>query len=302
MKVLISGSHGLIGSAVSSFLSGKGHEIVRLVRRRPKPDGAEVYWNPTGGTIDTSPIVGIDAVINLAGESIYGRWTEDKKKEIRNSRVEGTRLLAETISKLPDPPQVFISASASGYYGNRGIEVLTEDSGAGTGFLADLCVKWEAATQPAIDSGIRVVITRNGIVLSPRGGALEQMLVPFKLGIGGRMGSGSQYMSWIAIDDLVNGIDRVLSDEKLSGPINMTSPNPVTNRDFTETLGNVLSRPTILSIPSIMLRIAFGEMADQALLASQRMIPRRLLDSGFKFNFAELPTALRHLLEEESSE
>jgi uncharacterized protein (TIGR01777 family) len=296
MKVLVSGSHGLIGSALVEFLYGQDHDVVRLVRKRPKPDGSEVYWNPQGGAIDSTGLEGMDAVVNLAGESLSGRWTDEKKRQIRDSRIKGTRLLSEALAKLSNPPKALVSTSASGYYGNRGNEILTEETGAGTGFLADLCVEWEAATEPAAESGIRVVITRNGIVLSPKGGALEQMLLPFKLGIGGRMGSGVQYMSWIAIDDLITVIDFALTNESIVGPINTVSPNPVTNREFAETLGRVLSRPTILSMPGFMLRLAFGEMADEALLTSQRILPRRLLDSGFTFHYPDLEPALRYLL------
>lgn len=296
MNVLISGSTGLIGSRLVSFLTPSGNQVVRLVRGEAKTDG-EVSWNPETGEIDASKLEEIDAVVHLAGENIAGRWSNEKKRKIRDSRVIGTRLLAETIVKLKSPPRVFACASAIGYYGDHGDEVLTEQSAPGDDFLAGVCREWEAATKPASDKGVRVINLRFGVVLSRRGGALAKMLLPFKLGAGGIVGDGKQYWSWIALDDVVGAIGHALKTDALQGPVNVVAPNPVTNREFTKTLGNVLHRPTIFPMPAFAARLAFGEMADALLLASQRVDSKKLVDSGYAFRLPDLEGALRSILE-----
>lgn len=291
MRILVSGSHGLVGKALIRSLTADGHEIVRLVRG--KPSGAnEIEWHPNEGRLDTAALEGIDAVVHLAGESIAsGRWTDDKKRAIRDSRVKGTALLSGALAQLSRPPSVFVSASAIGYYGNRGDELLTENSASGDDFLAGVCVEWENATIPAIEKGIRTVHARFGIILDAKEGALGKMLTPFKMGIGGRVGDGKQWMSWIDIEDVVNGL-KFLIEGSVTGPVNFVAPNPVTNAEFTKTLGRVLSKPTIFPIPAFGARLAFGEMGDALLLSSQRV------KSGVLQNFAypTLESALRHIL------
>jgi hypothetical protein len=297
MNVLVTGSGGLVGSALVPALGRAGHRVRKLVRRVPG-GGDEARWDPAGGTIDRAGLDGLDAVVHLAGESIAaGRWTASRKARIRDSRVEGTRLLCEALAGLDKPPAALISASAVGYYGDRGNEVLVEDSPPGAGFLPNLCCAWEAATQPAAERGIRVVLLRIGVVLSPKGGALARMLPAFKLGLGGRIGHGRQYLSWITLDDLVGVIRRVLADGNLSGPVNAVSPNPATNLEFTRALGRALSRPTIFPMPAWVARLAFGEMADALLLASARVRPERLLHIQHEFHHSTLETAFRHLLQ-----
>ena len=296
MKVLVSGSSGLIGSALVGAWANAGHEAVRLVRRGTGLDGAEVGWDPATGRIDAAALEGLDAVVHLAGESIAGRWTPRKKSAIRGSRVDGTRLLCETLAGLDAPPDLLVCASAVGFYGNRGDERLTEESGPGDGFLADVCREWEAATRPAEERGIRVVSLRLGMVLSRRGGALAQMLLPFRLGLGGPVGSGRQWWSWIALDDVVAAVDHVLATPGLRGPVNLVSPEPVTNREFARALGRVLRRPAFLPMPAFAARLALGEMADAAILASVRATPLRLLESGFAFAHPSLEPALQHIL------
>jgi uncharacterized protein (TIGR01777 family) len=299
MRVLVSGATGLVGGAVSEVLSSSGAEVLRLVRRRPTDAAREIMWNPAEGVEDAGKLEGLDAVIHLAGEPIAeGRWTEEKKRRIRESRVDGTRVLAEALAKLERKPRALLSASAVGYYGSRGAEVLTEESSAGDDFLARVCRQWEEAATPAAQAGIRVVLMRFGIILSSKGGALAKMLTPFKLGAGGRLGSGHQYMSWIALDDVAGVIAHLLEKDSLSGPVNTVSPEPVTNREFTKALGEALSRPTLLPVPAFALRLAFGEMADVALLASQRVEPVRLKESGYRFKYPELKDALRHVLKD----
>lgn len=296
MKVLVSGSHGLVGTALISSLASDGHEIVRLVRATPS-GAAEMEWHPNEGRIDAAKLEGFDAVVHLAGESIAAnRWTTAKKRAIRDSRVKGTGLLSDTLARLSRPPAVFVSASAIGYYGDRGDELLTENSAAGNDFLAGVCVEWENATRPAVEKGIRTVHTRFGIILDANEGALGKMLTPFRMGIGGRVGSGKQWVSWIAIEDVVGGLRSVIADTSISGPVNFVAPNPVTNAEFTKTLGHVLSRPTLFPVPEFGVRLAFGEMADALLLASQRVEPRVLKERGFGFNWPALEPALRHLL------
>lgn len=297
MKILVTGSTGLVGSALTSSLKAAGHQVLRLVRSTPKDKATEIYWNPEQGTLSADDLEGLDAVVHLAGESIAeGRWTEEKKKRIRESRIKGTTLLSETLARLKERPQVFVSASAVGFYGSRKDERLTELSSSGEDFLAEVCRAWELSTQAAGQAGVRVVNLRFGIILSQEGGALAKMLTPYKMGVGGKIGDGQQYMSWIAIDDVVGAILHALSEESLRGPVNVVAPNPVTNQEFTKALGGALSRPTILPMPAFAVRLIFGEMADATLLASQRVEPVRLQETGFVFKYPELEGALRHVL------
>ena len=300
MHVLVTGSSGLIGSALTAALRKSAHSATCLLRPSTKVSDdfkfGKVAWDPDKNYIDWESIHRVDAVVHLAGENIARRWTPEQKAKVRDSRVAGTRLLCETIVKLPQPPRVLVAASAIGYYGNRGDEILTEASPPGAGFLADTCRAWEAATEPAEKKGIRVVYLRIGVVLSPAGGALAKMLTPFKLGLGGKIGSGNQFMSWIAIDDVAGVILHALSSDGLRGAVNAVAPNAVTNLEFTKILGRVLSRPTIFPMPAFAARAAFGEMADELLLASTRVQPARLLAGGYTFLYPQLEGALRHLL------
>jgi hypothetical protein len=255
-----------------------------------------VYWDPAGGDIDTPKLEGFDAVVHLAGEPIAGRWNAAKKRAIRESRVKSTRLLCETLARLSSRPRVLVGASASGYYGDRGDAVLREESGPGSSFLSQVCQEWEGATGRAAEGGIRVVNLRFGFVLSRAGGGLAKMVPAFKMGVGGKIGSGKQYLSWIAIDDLVQIILFATTAEVLHGPANAVAPNPVTNLEFTKTLGRVLRRPAIFPMPAFAVRLAFGEMGKELLLASARLEPARLLSAGYQFRFPELEGALRHLL------
>src|SRR5262245_13397563 len=251
MRVLVTGASGLVGSALVPFLTTGGHRVTRLVRSQPRPGAAEIHWDPVTGVQDLSSLEGMDAVVHLAGENIAGgRWTAERKAKIRDSRVIGTRTLCETLARLSQPPKVLVSASATGYYGDRGAEPLWENSTFGTGFLADVCRAWEKATQPAVQKGIRVVLLRLGIVLSPAGGALAKMLLPFKLGLGGVIDRGNQYLSWIALDDVAGAMAHTLMTDALQGPVNAVAPHPVTNREFARTLGRVLRRPTVFPLPA----------------------------------------------------
>jgi uncharacterized protein (TIGR01777 family) len=296
MKILVTGSSGLIGTALVSSLTSSGHEVTRLVRRQPKAGEKATHWDPIAGSIDASALEGLDAVVHLAGENIAERWTAAKKARIRDSRVKGTQLLCETLTRLSSPPKVLVSASAIGYYGDRGEETLTDDSPPGRGFLPEVCRAWEAATEPARQHGLRVVQLRLGVVLSAAGGALAKMLPPFRLGLGGVLGSGQQYMSWIALDDAVGAIQHALVIDALQGPTNAASPRAVTNQEFTKTLGKVLGRPTAIPLPAFAARLMFGEMADELLLASARIQPTKLLASGYQFRYPKLEEALQHVL------
>jgi uncharacterized protein len=296
LDVLVSGATGLIGSAIVSALREKEYRVRRLTRSGGSSEDA-VAWDPSAGTIDTAGLEGIDAVVHLAGESVMGRWTSAKKARIRNSRVQGTRLLSETIAGLPGPPGVMVCASATGYYGDRGNELLREESDPGNNFLAGVCREWEAAADPARAAGVRVVHPRFGIVLSPEGGALGTTLPIFKLGGGGRIGSGRQYWPWIAVDDVVGATIHALDSESLSGAVNVTVPDPPTNEEYTKTLGYVLGRPTVFPLPAPAARLALGQVADELLLASQRVEPARLRESGYSYLYPELEGALRYLLE-----
>ncbi len=296
MKILVTGASGLVGSALVPLLESKGHEVLRLVRNAPA-GGREVRWDPSKGTIDAAALEGVEAAVHLAGENLAeGRWTDEKKRRIRESRVKGTRLISETLAGLARKPEVLVSASAVGFYGSRGDEVLTERSSAGDDFLAQVCREWEEATAAAEGAGLRVVHLRFGVILSGEGGALKKMLTPFKLGVGGKLGSGEQYISWVTLDDAVGAIEHALSDKSLSGPVNAVAPRPVTNKEFTKALGSALSRPTFFSVPAFAARLAFGEMADATLLSSQRAEPARLTESGFVFKYPEIEGALRHVL------
>lgn len=298
MNTLVTGASGLVGTALLPALIAKGHQVKRLVRSAPDKTAGVIEWNPERGMINADNLEGTDAVIHLAGENISeGRWTDEKKKRIRDSRVNGTQFLCETLAKLSSKPQTLISASAIGFYGDRRDEVLTEQSASGSDFLSEVCREWELATKAAADAGIRVVNLRFGVILSAEGGALKKMLTPFKLGVGGKVGSGKQYMSWIALDDAVSAIIFALETESLRGPVNVVTPHAVTNLEYTKALGNVLSRPTFFTVPAFGARLAFGEMADALLLSSARVEPARLKEAGFKFQYPELEGALQHILQ-----
>lgn len=297
MHILVTGSTGLVGSTLVPALTAEGHRVSCLVRSKSKTETGDILWAPPIGELDKTSLEGFDSVIHLAGENIAGgRWTAARKARIRDSRIQGTRLLSESLAQLARPPKVFVSASAVGYYGDRADVVLTEQSSPGSNFLAGVCREWESATEPAAQRGIRVVILRLGMVLSPSGGALAKMLTPFRMGVGGIIGSGKQFMSWIAIDDLVRIIIHTLKTDSLDGPTNAVAPNPVTNREFTKTLGRALRRPTVLPMPAFAARLALGEMADELLLASARVVPSKLLASGFVFHHPDLESALTDLL------
>lgn len=297
MRILVSGSTGLVGSALVPALAAGGHEVTRLARTRAAGSGRAIFWDPAAGTLDAASLEGFDAIVHLAGESIAaGRWTRAKKARIRDSRVGPTDLLARTIASLSRPPKVLLCASAVGCYGDRGDEVLTEDSPIGKDFLSRVCRDWEAAAAPASRKGARVVLHRFGVILSPAGGALAKMLPPFRLGAGGRLGSGRQFVSWIAIDDAVGAIAHALGAVGLSGPVNTVAPRPTTNDELTRALGRVLRRPTFAAMPAFAARLLFGEMADALLLSGQRVEPKRLLASGYRFRYPDLEPALRHLL------
>lgn len=297
MRILVTGASGLIGSALVPALAGAGHDVLRLTRGAGRRRAGTVLWDPAAGTIDRAALEGLDAVVHLAGENIStGRWTAEKKARIRDSRVEGTRLLTTALAGLDTPPHTLVAASAIGFYGHRGRDEVDEDSAPGAGFLADVCREWEAATAPAVQRTIRVVQLRIGVVLSSDGGALASMLTPFRLGLGGPVGSGNQYMSWIAIDDVVAAVQFALTTTALAGPVNAVAPQPVQNREFAQTLGRVLGRPAIVPFPAFAVRALFGEMGEELLLSSTRVIPHRLQEAGFTFRFPTLEPALQHLL------
>ena len=301
MKVIVTGSTGLVGSALVRSLLSDGHEVTRLVRGDSQgfraPGTAAVHWDPERGEIDAGSLEGHDAAVHLAGENVgEGRWDEEKKRRIRESRMKGTSLLAGALAGLSAKPRVLVSASATGFYGDRGAEILREESASGEGFLSEVCREWEKATLQASHAGIRVVHLRIGVVLDGEGGALQKMLTPFKLGVGGKVGSGSQYMSWITLEDLIGVIRRAIEDESLRGPVNAVAPQPVTNAEFTKALGGVLGRPTFFAVPAFAARLAFGETADALLLASTRVEPARLKEAGYQFKHPEIEGALRSVL------
>ena len=295
-RILVSGVSGPIGAALLPSLKNSGFQVVRFVRW-PATGEEQISWDPAK-PISPDAVSGFDAVIHLAGESIVGRWTAAKKTKIRDSRILGTSNLAQALAQTRNKPQVFLCSSAIGYYGNRGDEVLNERSAAGSGFLPDVCREWEAATEAAAVAGIRTVQIRTGIVLSPKGGALGKMLTPFKMGVGGRIGDGRQWMSWIDVLDMVGAIHHILKTDLLQGPVNMVAPKPVTNSEFTKTLASVLSRPAIFPMPAFAVKMAFGEMGQTVLLGSQRVEPGQLVTSGYPFRFSELKASLENLLKQ----
>lgn len=302
MKIAVTGSTGLIGSALVPFLTSGGHSITRIVRKRRGSDDQSVLWQPAKGFPEgTEKLEGMDAVIHLAGENIAGgRWTEERKQRIRDSRVDGTRTLCEALANLNAKPKVLVSSSATGYYGETGSTAVDETSEAGRGFLEETSRAWEEATAPAREAGIRVVRLRTGIVLSPKGGLLEKVLPFFKFGLGGRLGNGRQYMSWISIEDMIGAIHHAMITEDLEGPVNAVAPNAVTNAEFTKVLARVLRRPAGPPVPALALRVMYGEMAEELMLKSTRAVPARLLDSGYEFRHEQLEDALREVLGMES--
>jgi uncharacterized protein (TIGR01777 family) len=300
LRILLSGSHGLIGSALTSFLADHGHRVVRLLREKQVTDDEVVIWDPLERKVKIEELEGFEAVIHLAGENVAsGRWTTKKKQAIYDSRIQSTQFLCECFKKLSSPPKDFICASAIGFYGHRKEEELDEKQGSGNGFLSNVCKDWEAVSEVLNDYPIRVAHLRFGVVLSSDGGALAQMLRPFRMGFGGRVGSGEQYMSWIAIDDAISALYFVLRHNEMTGPVNIVSPNPVTNLEFTKILGQTLGKWAIVPLPAFLARIAMGELANELLLASTRAIPAKLMESEFSFQFPNLADALEHVIEEE---
>jgi uncharacterized protein (TIGR01777 family) len=295
MRIAITGAGGLVGNALRARLVGDGHEVIR-VGRYTSVHPPDVRWSIPHGQLNGSLLEGLDAVVHLAGEPIIGKWTPDKKQAIRASRVDGTRLLAATLANLQRKPAVLISASAVGNYGDRGDEVLDESSSSGGGYLADVCQAWESAAQPAAGAGIRVVHPRLGVVISRDGGALKMMLPAFRMGVGGPLGNGRQWMSWIGLDDVIGAMLHLIEDSSVSGPVNLVSPEPVTNTQFTRTLASVLRRQAVIPMPRFTARLAFGELADEVLFASQRVEPGALQRSGYAFRQPRLQEALRAAL------
>jgi len=296
MNILVSGSTGFVGTALVAGLKADGHRVKVLTRRREGAAPDALFWDPSAGQIDRAAFTGTDAVINLSGSTIATRWNAEKKKEIRESRVRCTTLLAETIASLSTRPRVFISTSAVGVYGDRGDELVTEGAAPGADFLAEVCVAWERAAAPAEQAGVRVVHPRLGLVLSPVGGVLKQMLTPFRAGIGGPIGTGKQWWSWVVLHDVVGVIRHALFTEALRGPVNAAAPGAVPNADFAKTLGAVLGRPAAMPVPAMALRLLFGEAADGAILTGVHAVPAALEQTGFRFAHPELEPALRHLL------
>lgn len=296
MKILVTGSSGLIGSALVRHLTAGGHYVVRLVRRNPDRSRGDLTWDPTTGRVERAGLEKLDAVVHLAGESIVGLWTDAKKKRIHQSRVQATEFLMEALAGLTHRPRVIVSASAIGYYGNRGDQWVNERAGPGMGFLPTLCQEWEKATELAANAGIRVVNLRIGIVLSPAGGALKAMLPVFRLGLGGRLGTGRQYMSWIELGDLVSAICFCIENDAMEGPVNGVAPEPVTNREFARALGAALNRPTLFPVPSFLLKLLPGGFARESVLASQRVEPAALVKAGFEFAHPTLADALKACL------
>ena len=292
MNILVSGSTGFIGSSLVPHLASVGHDVTRLVRRDLGSEEPEVHWDPAAGTIESSALEGLDGAVHLAGESAVGRWTARKKARILESRTTGTRLLCQALADLDPPPRALVCASGLDFYGDRGDALVSEDTGPGAGFLAEVTAAWEAATKPATDAGIRVVRARLGMVVGNGGGALSRMLPAFRLGLGGRFGGGRQHVSWLSLTDLVRVVHHILVTDSLDGPVNVSTPMPVTNAEFARTLGLVLSRPAVLPVPALGLRLALGEMADMV-LASVRLDPSKLVRSGFEFRYPRLEDALR---------
>jgi len=296
LRIAISGSTGFLGRALAAHLTALGHHVVALTRRSATGAARSISWDPARGELAPNALAGIDAVVNLAGENVAQRWTDDAKREIRDSRVKGTALLARTIQEMETPPRALLSGSAIGIYGDRGQELVDESSAPGRGFLADVARAWEDATSAIDRADVRVVHLRTGTVLGTDGGALEKMLPPFRLGFGGKIGSGTQMMSWIALEDWTRAVAFVLDAGQLRGPVNLVAPVPVSNADFTHALGHALGRPTIIPVPEAAIRLMFGEMGDATILASQRVVPTRLLGAGFSFRYETLAAALPAVL------
>jgi uncharacterized protein len=295
-RILISGASGLLGRKLIPFLKTGGHSVLSLVRREPRSEN-EIFWDPAKGILDKEKLAGIDAVINLSGESVSeGRWTEKKKRQIIDSRISSTELLAKTISSLKQKPQVFLSASATGFYGDAQAALLNESSPVGKNFMASVCSQWENAAHTAEKNGIRTAFMRIGVVLTPEGGALDKLVLPYQLGLGGRIGSGKQYLSWIGIEDTLAAFYWTLMNKEVSGPVNVVSPNPLPFYDFSKTLASILSRPAVIPLPEFIIKLVFGQMGEEGLLASTRAHPDRLLGSGFQFRHPNLEEALRHVL------
>lgn len=297
LRIGITGSSGLVGTALREHLIAQEQEFVCLVRRQPKEELGEIFWSPESGKIDASGLEGVDAVVHLAGENIFGRWTTTKKEKIRESRRRGTELLSRTLSELVKKPSVFLCVSGVHYYGDTGDRLIDESSPADDGFLSEVCRIWEDATDAASQAGIRTVRLRLGMVLSSRGGALKIMRTPFRLGLGGRLGSGRQYMSWIHIEDLIRVMEFAIRNEQVCGPVNAVAPLRVTNHEFTKTLGRVLHRPTFFCVPGFAAKLALGQMAEELLLSGRRVVPKKLEECGFEFRYPELSQALRRELE-----
>jgi uncharacterized protein (TIGR01777 family) len=293
----VSGASGLIGSALTAALEAEGHSVLRMVRREPSPGSGEIFYDPPSGRIEAEKLEGLDGLIHLAGENVAaGRWSPARKARIRESRVKGTRMIARALAGLEAPPELLLNASAIGFYGDRGDEELDESSGPGEGFLASVCREWERETEPARAAGIRVVRLRIGVVISPGGGALQRMLLPFKLGLGGRLGDGRQYVSWIALADLVRAMLFIIARQELEGAVNGVAHSPVRNAEMTRVLARLLGRPALFPAPAPLLRLALGEMAEGMILASGRVLPNKLLNAGFSFEYPDLESALRHAL------
>ncbi|MDB4900085.1 MAG: hypothetical protein JWN53_1893 [Gemmatimonadetes bacterium] len=294
--IAVTGATGLIGGALVSRLRARGHEVRRLVRASTRLGEGDIPWDPQRGVLAPASLEGVDAVVHLAGEPVARRWNSARKEAIRASRVQGTQLIARTVAALHRRPTVLLSGSAVGYYGDRGDEVLDESSGPGSDFLARVCLDWEGATTPAVDAGVRVVLLRTGVVLSDEGGALEKLLPPFRLGLGGPIGTGAQWLSWITLEDELRAIEHALNEDSARGPVNLVAPTPVTNAEFAATLGRVLQRPAVVPVPAFALELLYGEMAGATVLASQRVLPRALERTGFEFASDSLEKGLRRIL------
>lgn len=295
MKIAITGATGLIGSSLSEHLEGKGHDILKLSRSKNRGKGF-VYWNYKSKEIDLESLEGTDAVIHLSGESIAGYWSKQKKKEIQRSRIEGTNFVVNSILKLKNKPKAFICASAIGFYGDRGDEIVNEQSSHGEGFLADLAKNWENESHILKQQNIRVVNLRMGLVLSTDGGAFKTMLMPFKMGVGGKLGSGKQYMSWVMLEDVVNSIEFIINNKDIHGAVNIVAPTPVTNQQFTKKLGKAMCRPTFFTVPSLLLKTLIPDMAKEMILSSTRAVPKKLIDSGYRFSYPNLDNVFKDLL------
>ncbi len=295
MKIAITGATGLIGSSLSEHLEGKGHDILKLSRSKNRGKGF-VYWNYKSKEIDLESLEGSDAVIHLSGESIAGYWSKQKKKEIQRSRIEGTNFVVNSILKLKNKPKAFICASAIGFYGDRGDEIVNEQSSHGEGFLAELAKDWENESHILKQQNIRVVNLRIGLVLSTDGGAFKTMLIPFKMGVGGKLGSGKQYMSWVMLEDVINSIEFIIKNKDIHGAVNIVAPTPVTNQQFTKKLGKALCRPTFFTVPSLLLKTLIPDMAKEMILSSTRAVPKKLIDSGYRFSYPNMDNVFKDLL------